>query len=130
MPNSFPRQFGRGLLLTAAGLLAIDGLLQLASPRPLVEALAHIGFPSDAGPKLAGVTLSCAGLLATPRLAPLSTVLTTGFVGGAICSHIRIGELGSPPQLFCAALGFAVWVGLFMANAKLFALIQGGFRDQ
>lgn len=124
MPTLYPRAFGRGLLLIAAGVLAFDGLLQVASPPPLVEALAHIGFAPDAGPKLAIVTLSCAVLLAIPRLAPFGAVLTTGLVGGAICSHLRVGEVGSPSQLICAAIGLAVWIGVIMADTRLLALVK------
>ena len=41
-------------------------------------------------------------------------ILVTGFLGGAICAHVRIGELGSPPELICLLLGAMTWGGLYL----------------
>ena len=114
---------GRTLVTLIAGLLLVDGTLQILSPPRLVQALVEVGFTVDAGRRIAVITLSCAVLLAIPRTKLLGAVLTTGFLGGAICAHLRIGEIGSPPQLLCLALGFAMWAGLLLADQRLRALI-------
>lgn len=116
------RRIGRGLILLSAGILLLDGVFQIASPPPLIEALDHIGFPPDAGPRLAVLTLGCAALLAVPATTLFGAILTTAFLGGAICAHVRIGEFGSPPQLVCIALGLAVWIGLGLADPRFRAL--------
>lgn len=123
MENIMGRRLGRGLMLLAATILLLDGFLQIASPPPLVEALVHIGFPPDAGPRIAILTIACALLLAFPSTSFLGALLTTGFLGGAICSHVRVGEIGSPPQLICVALGLAVWGGLALADPRVRALL-------
>lgn len=117
------RRLGRGLVLTVAALLLLDALAQFASPPFIVAALEEIGFPPDVGPRLALVTLACALLLALPRTAPAGAVLMTGFLGGAICAHFRIGEIASQQQLICFGLAAAAWTGLMLADPRLRALL-------
>lgn len=117
--TSNTQRIGRALVLLVAALLVADGVFQLLSPPMLVESLTHIGFPPTAGPRLAALTLSCAVLLAIPITRPFGALLTTAFLGGAICAHVRIGEFGSPPQLVCIALGAALWAGLALSDERV-----------
>jgi len=118
-----PTIVGRALVSLVAAPLLVDGLLQVVSPPMLVRVLTEVGFAADAGPTLGMVTLSCAVLLAIPQTKLLGAVLTTGFLGGAICAHLRVGEMGSPPQLLCLVLGLAMWTGLFLADPRLRGLL-------
>ena len=65
------------------------------------------------------MTLTCTILYAIPRTAMLGAILLTGFLGGAICTHFRLGEIGSPPQLICLALGILVWAGLYLRDTRV-----------
>lgn len=114
---------GQGLIYLVALLLAFDGVMQLLSPPFMLAAMAETGFSLDAGPLLATVTLTCALILAIPRTATLGAILVTGFLGGAISVHVRIGEIGSPPQLICILLGIAVWTGLYLREPRLRELL-------
>ena len=125
MPRSSYIFIGRTFLLASAAVLGLDGALQFASPPAMVEALTHVGFAPDIGPKLAMITLSCALLLAIPKMAIFGAVITTGFLGGAVCAHLRVGELASPPQLICVAIGAGVWIGVVLANPGLASQILG-----
>jgi len=49
-------------------------------------------------------------------------ILVTGFLGGAICAHVRIGELGSPPELISLFLGAMTWGGLYLRNPRIRAV--------
>jgi len=69
----------------------------------------------DLAPLLGVITLACA----IPRTAFLGAVAITGFVGGAIATHLRLGEIGSPPQLICAAIGIVAWAGLWLRRAEV-----------
>jgi hypothetical protein len=113
------RRLGRGLILLVSGLLFLDGATQLASPPPIKEAMTQIGFPAALMPGLALLTFACSLLLAFRATARLGAILTTGFLGGAIALHVRAGEIGSPPQLVCIALGMAVWLGLLLADFRI-----------
>jgi uncharacterized membrane protein YphA (DoxX/SURF4 family) len=119
MTNDSAQRIGRGLVLLVAAVLLLDGIAQVISPPMMVDALRHIGFPPDWGPRLAVLTLSCAVLLAVPATRPFGALLTTAFLGGAICSHVRIGEFGSPPQLICIAIGVLMWGGLVLSDGRV-----------
>jgi hypothetical protein len=58
------------------------------------------------------IILVCAILYAIPATAVLGAILVTGFLGGAICAHVRIRELGSPPEIISLLLGVMTWGGL------------------
>lgn len=114
---------GRVLTFLVVLLLLADGIMQIIQPSFIVEAMQHTGFDPAMGTLLAPVTLTCAILLAIPRTAALGAILLTGFLGGAIAVHVRIGEIGSPPQLFCLALGVVAWGGLYLRDSRLRALL-------
>ena len=67
-----------------------------------------------------GIRNQTASRIAT---ATLGAILITGFFGGAICTHFRLGEIGSPPQLICLALGVITWVGLYLRNPTVRKLL-------
>ena len=62
-------------------------------------------------------------LLAIPQTSVLGAILVTGFLGGAIASHVRIGEYGSAEQIFCLLLGLATWGGLHLRDPRLRELL-------
>jgi hypothetical protein len=59
------------------------------------------GFPPGLTFALSIIMLVCA----IPRTVVLGAILVTSLLGGAICTHFRIGEIASPPQLICLLLG-------------------------
>ena len=58
-----------------------------------------------------------------PATAVLGAILVTGFLGGAICAHVRIGELGSPPELISLLLGAMTWGGLYARDPRIRAIL-------
>jgi hypothetical protein len=114
---------GRVLTFLVVALMVADGVAQILTPPFIAQSMQHTGYDPAFGPRLAVVTLSCAVLLAIPQTAVLGAILLTGFLGGAIATHVRIGEIGSPPQLICLALGIATWGGLYLRDARLRALL-------
>lgn len=116
---------GRGLLAFVAAVLALDAVLQFLSPPFMIATMQASGFAADAGPRLAVITGLCAVLLALPRTAVPGAILTTGFLGGAIAVHVRLGEVGSPPQLVCLLLGAVTWTGVCLVHPALRALLVG-----
>lgn len=104
-------------------VLLADAAVSLFAPQMLAADMAATGFPTDLGPVLAGVMLVCAVAYAVPKTAMLGAILITGFLGGAICTHLRIGEIGSPPQIVCLLLGLLTWGGLYLRDARIRALL-------
>ncbi|WP_413992155.1 DoxX family protein [Labrys okinawensis] len=108
--------------LVVLALLA-DGLVQLFAPGLTKAEMEATGFPTSQAIPLGIIMLACAILYAIPRTAVLGAILVTGFLGGAICTHFRLGELGSPPQLICLLLGALTWGGLYLRETRLRALL-------
>lgn len=103
-------------------ILLADVATMLFAPQRLAEPMRETGFPLSMVTAVAIPALAGAVLYAIPRTAVLGAILITGFVGGAIATHVRIGEVAAPPQIFVALLGIATWGGLYLRDARLRSL--------
>jgi hypothetical protein len=114
-----------GRLLSGLVVLALvaDASVQLFAPHLLQAEMEASGFAPGLALPLGLITLACVALYATPRTATLGAILVTGFLGGAIATHFRLGEIGSPPQLICLLLGIMTWGGLYLRDTRLRALL-------
>lgn len=117
-----------GLALTGLVTLFLlaDGVTSLVLPRSLAEEMTATGWPLWTGPVVGAIAILAALVYAVPRTAVLGAILVTGFLGGAISAHLRLGDLGSPPQLVCLAAGVAAWAGLWFRNTQVRALLPLG----
>ncbi|WP_267551059.1 DoxX family protein [Rhizobium rhizogenes] len=97
-------------------VLAADAAVDMFSPSLISAEMEATGFPTSQATLLGLIILVCAVLYAIPRTAVLGAILTTGFFGGAICTHFRLGEVGSPPQLISLVLGIMAWGGLYLRD--------------
>jgi hypothetical protein len=94
--------------------------MKLFGGPPVVDAfVGKFGYQAPALPVLALVELSCAALYLVPRTAVLGAILVTGYLGGAIATHVRIGEVFAMPLL----LGVIAWAGLYLRDERLQDLI-------
>ncbi len=100
-------------------ILAADAAVDLFSPSLISAEMEASGFPTSQATLLGLIILVCAVLYAIPRTAVLGAILTTGFFGGAICTHFRLGEVGSPPQLISLVLGVMAWGGLYLRDKRI-----------
>ena len=103
--------------------LAADGTIQLFAPAQVASLLQETGFAMDLTRVVGPIILACAILYAIPATAVLGAILVTGFLGGAICAHVRIGELASPPEIFCLFLGAMAWGGLYARDSRIRAIL-------
>ena len=115
---------GTVLTCAVAAVLLLDAAMQLAAPAPLIAAMEHTGFPTHAAPLLAVVMTVCAITLLIPRTSILGAILTTGFFGGAIAIHVRIGEIAAPSQIACLLMGVTVWAGIYLRHPRLRDLLR------
>jgi hypothetical protein len=103
--------------------LAADGAIQLFAPAQIASMLQETGFAMDLTRVVGPIILACAILYALPATAVLGAILVTGFLGGAICAHVRIGELGSQPELISLLLGAMTWGGLYLRDPRIRAIL-------
>jgi hypothetical protein len=114
---------GRTMSAFVVIALAADGTIQLFAPAQIASMLQETGFAMDLTRVVGPIILACAILYAIPATAVLGAILVTGFLGGAICAHVRIGELGSPPEIISLLLGAMTWGGLYLRNPRIRAIL-------
>lgn len=119
------RALWAGRIMSALVVIAllVDGAVQLFAPAKIAGMLQETGFAMDLTRVVGPIVLVCAILYAIPATAVLGAILVTGFLGGAICAHLRIGELGSPPEIVSLLLGVMTWGGLYVRDPRVRALL-------
>jgi hypothetical protein len=123
--TAFSVWIGRALSALVVLALLADAAVTLLAPGTMRVEMETTGFSPSLSPAFGIIMLVCAIAYAIPRTAVIGAILVTGFLGGAICTHFRLGELGSPPQLICLLLGAMTWGGLYLRDARLRALLSG-----
>ncbi|MBY5502395.1 DoxX family protein [Rhizobium leguminosarum] len=115
------RALWAGRIMSAIVVIALvaDGTIQLFAPAQSASMLQETGFTLDLTLVVGPIILACAILYAIPATAVLGAILVTGFLGGAICAHVRIGELGSPPDIISLLLGALTWGGLYARDPRI-----------
>ena len=114
---------GRVMSAFVVVALVADGTLQLFAPAQVAGMLQETGFAMDLTRVVGPIILACAVLYAIPATAVLGAILVTGFLGGAICAHVRIGELGSAPEIISLLLGALTWGGLYARAPRIRTLL-------
>jgi hypothetical protein len=117
------RWAGRTMSAFVVIALVADGTIQLFAPAHIANMLQETGFAMDLIRIVGPLILACAILYAIPATAVLGAILVTGFLGGAICAHLRIGELGSPPEIVSLLLGAMTWGGLYARDPRIRAIL-------
>lgn len=104
--------------------LTMDAAGKLLAPEMMIANSPPLGLSADPGfHRTLGLILAiCTILYAVPRTAVLGAVLLTGFLGGAVASHLRIGSPLLSHTLFGVYLGLLVWGGLWLREPRLRAL--------
>ena len=114
---------GRTMSALVVIALLADGIIQLFAPAQIASMLQETGFAMNLTRVVGPIILACAILYAIPATAFLGAILVTGFLGGAICAHVRIGELGSPPEIISLLLGAMAWGGLYARDSRIRAIL-------
>jgi hypothetical protein len=102
--------------------LLFDGVMKLVKPTPVVEGTVRLGYNESVIIPLGILLTACAIIYAIPRTAALGAILLTGYLGGAVATHVRAGEPWFP-ILFPVIVGILVWGGLYLRDDRLRALI-------
>src|SRR5882672_10245149 len=113
---------GRVISALPVLFLLMDGVMKLFKPRVVVEATIQLGYPESVIVGLGIVLITCTVFYIIPTTSILGAILLTGYLGGAVATHVRVGE-GLFPVLFPVIVGVLVWGGLWLRDARLRALV-------
>ncbi len=113
---------GRILSGLAVAFLLFDATIKFFMdklPPEALEAGAALQWPIEKMPLVGTILLVCTVLYIIPRTALLGAVLLTGYLGGAIASHVRVSNPLFTHTLFPIYIAIFVWLGLYLRDSKL-----------
>jgi hypothetical protein len=108
--------------------LVFDAAIKLAVVPPVVEAFAKLGVPVALAQGIGVLELFCVALFLFPATAALGAVLLTGFLGGAMAIHVRVGDPLLSHVLFPVYVGALLWTALFLRDERIRALVGAEAR--
>ncbi|TIQ28860.1 MAG: DoxX family protein [Mesorhizobium sp.] len=116
---------GRALSAIVVLFMIFDGVIKLPPLSVVTETMGQLGWPADPNiARLLGIIgLVSTALYALPRTSVLGAILLTAYMGGAISTHVRIGNPLFSHTLFGVYLGVMLWGGLYLRDARVRALI-------
>jgi len=106
---------GRAISLIATLPFYMSIYMKLRPSQEMSQGMAHLGLPEGILMTLAVLEILCLVLYAIPYTAVLGAILFTGYLGGAICTHLRVGD----PVWIQLGIGVILWLGLFLREPRL-----------
>lgn len=117
------RWAGRILSAIAVLFLTFDMAIKLVGAKAAVEGTTQLGWQPHHLPTLGVIQLVCLVLYLVPRTAPLGAVLWTGYLGGAIATHLRLDNPLFTHILFPIYVAALLWGGLYLRDARVRTLV-------
>lgn len=105
-------------VLPSLGLI-MSAAMKFMQPTDAVEGFAKLGWDIKLAVGLGIVELACTVIYLIPKTSVLGAVLLTGYLGGAIATHVRIGEGFAAPLI----MGIMVWLGIYLRCGRLRAIL-------
>jgi hypothetical protein len=115
---------GRVISGIITALLFVDGAFKLFPVKEVIEGSAQLGYPIETMTPIGITLLACVLLYAIPRTSVFGALLLTGYLGGAIATHVRVQDPLFSHILFPTYVAVVVWGGLYLRNPKLRALVS------
>ena len=92
-----------------------SAIMKVRRTPEVIQGMAHSGFPESLIPVLAVLEILSVVLFLIPRTVVLGAILLTGYMGGAICTHLRLGEV----VYLQTALGVLAWLAVYLREPRL-----------
>ena len=100
-------------------LFLLSAFLKIKDGPEVMKGIAHLGIPESMIVPLSILEISCVVIYLIPPISVLGAILLTGYIGGAMCTHWRVGD----PFYLHIVLGILVWLGLYLRENRLKELI-------
>jgi hypothetical protein len=119
MPGKLSYRVGVTLTVLPVLFLIFDGVIKLLDLDMVRQSMAELGYPAGMAVKIGVLELACLALYVVPRTSVLGAVLLTGYLGGAIATHVRVGNPLFSHVLFPTYVAAMLWGGLFLRDERL-----------
>jgi DoxX-like family len=114
---------GRILSALAVLFLLFDAVIKLVKIPAVAQSFSQLGYPINLAVTIATLELVCVAVYVIPSTSVLGAILLTGYLGGAIASHVRVGNPLFSHVLFPVYIGALLWGGLFLREGRLGSLV-------
>jgi hypothetical protein len=105
---------GRVISGLAVAFLIFDSVGKLLEVQPVIDGTKQLGYPPDIVFSLGVTLLSCVLAYLVPQTSVLGAVLLTGYLGGAVATHVRVGNPLFTHALFPTYVAALLWGGLLL----------------
>jgi hypothetical protein len=123
-PASNARRWtGRILSGLAVLFLVFDAVVKFTTMSAVADSFAQLGYPLSLAPVVGGIELICLAVYLVPRTSILGAIPLTGYLGGAIASHVRVGNPLFSHVLFPIYIALLIWGGLYLRDDRLRELL-------
>lgn len=114
-----------GIIVSAIPVLFLlmDAVGKLFKPQMVIDGTLELGYQESVVIPLGIILLISTLLYAFPKTSVLGAILLTGYLGGAVATHVRVSNPLFTHQLFPVYLGILIWLGLFLRDTRLRSLI-------
>jgi len=116
---------GRIVLALPVLFLAVDAVVKLLRIGPVLDSFNELGYPQNLALAIGLIEAICLLVLLIPRTSILGAVLLTGYLGGAVATHLRIGNPLASHILFPVYIGILVWAGMALIDSRIVRLVAG-----
>jgi DoxX-like family len=106
---------GRVLSVLVSLPFLFSAVMKLIVHPEVVKGMGHLGLPEPLIRPLGVIELLCVVVYLVPSVSVLGAILFTGYVGGTIITHLRVGE----PVYAQVVLGILIWLGLYLRHPRL-----------
>jgi hypothetical protein len=110
----------------AVVFLLLDSTGKLLQLQPVIDGTIELGYPQDIVFSLGVILLLCVVAYVVPRTSVLGALLLTGYLGGAVATHVRVENPLFSHVLFPIYVAVFLWGGLILRDQRLRALFLGG----
>jgi ABC-type transport system involved in cytochrome c biogenesis permease component len=114
---------GRVMSGVAVLFLLFDSSTKLLQVEAVMKAAAQIGYPPSTMFPIGLILLVCVVVYLIPRTAVLGAVLLTGYLGGAVATHVRVGDPLLSHTFFPIYFAVLIWGGLYLRDRRVRAAI-------
>ena len=115
---------GRTLSGLAVLFLAFDAVIKLTQLPMAIQGTTDLGYPASVVLPLGLIQVLCLIVYLIPRTSVLGAILWTGYLGGAIATHVRLGNPLFTHKLFPIYVAALLWGGLYLRDRRVRALLR------
>ena len=121
---------GRIISAVPVLFLIFDSSIKLMNITPVTESFTRLGYRSSIAVGIGLLELVCLTVYVIPRTSILGAIILTGYLGGAVATHVRVGDPLFSHSLFPVYVGLLLWLGLLLRSEDLKAAFRSRAQEQ